>query len=100
MEYIAIEKEGFNLIKNKIDGISKTIENHKQFENNIDKEWIENSKLAKQLNLSLRTLQGYRERGAIGYSMIGKKIYYKREEIESLLDSGKISVENNLTNSR
>ena len=61
MEYIAIEKEGFNLIKDKIDDISKVIESHKQFENDLDSEWIENGKLAKQLNLSLRTLQGYRE---------------------------------------
>lgn len=92
MEYIALEKEGLNLIKNKLEDISKAIKDYNLATNEIGNDWIENNKLAKLLNVSIRTLQSYRERGVIGYSMIGKKIYYKREEIISLLDSGRIIV--------
>ena len=92
MEYIALEKEGLNLIKNKLEDISKAIKDYNLATNEIGNDWIENNKLAKLLNVSIRTLQSYRDRGVIGYSMIGKKIYYKREEIISLLDSGRIIV--------
>ncbi|MEI2986818.1 MULTISPECIES: helix-turn-helix domain-containing protein [Rikenellaceae] len=38
--------------------------------------------------MSKRTLQYYRERGKIPYTNIGKKCYYKTEDIRALLEKG------------
>jgi sugar-specific transcriptional regulator TrmB len=35
-------------------------------------------------------LQSLRERGIIGYSMIGKKIYYRIDDVKEVIENGKI----------
>ncbi|WP_084135294.1 helix-turn-helix domain-containing protein [Rikenella microfusus] len=37
------------------------------------------------LNISKRTLQSYRDNGTIGYSYIGRKCFYRADEIENML---------------
>ena len=56
----------------------------------INSEWVENSELAEILGLSKRQLQGYRERGVLGFSTIGRKIYYRRDEVERLIKNNTI----------
>lgn len=38
------------------------------------------------LNISKRTLQHYRDKDIIPYTQIGHKCYYKREDVEALLE--------------
>ncbi|MCE8447095.1 DNA-binding protein [Phocaeicola dorei] len=38
-----------------------------------------------RLNISLRTLQTFRDTGKLPYSQINHKMYYKTEDVESLL---------------
>lgn len=92
MEYVAIEKDALNLVSDTINIVTKAIDEIFVAEKSrLQDEWIENSELAKHLGLSLRTLQSYRERGIIGYSLMGRKIYYRRSEINELLKSGRLS---------
>jgi len=51
-------------------------------------EWIDSSDVCQWLGISKRTLQYYRERGKIPYTNIGKKCYYKTEDIRALLEKG------------
>ncbi|WP_455591673.1 helix-turn-helix domain-containing protein [Bacteroides sp.] len=51
---------------------------------------MENRELARCLDVSLRMLQSLRERGIIGYSMIGKKIYYRIDDVKEVIENGKI----------
>ena len=37
------------------------------------------------LGISKRLLQSCRDRGIIGYSYIGRKIYYRRQDIDKLI---------------
>lgn len=93
MECIAIEKNGLELLRNKISEIDELVNGFGP-QPTIESVWIENHHLSKILHLSLRTLQTYREKGTLGSSCIGKKIYYKVPEIIELIETNKISVKN------
>ena len=84
MEYIAIDKSTYDDILN---GIKKTIKEIQSLAEvyNIQSDWVENGELAEMLGISKRQLQGYRERGLIGYSYIGRKIYYRRQDVDKLI---------------
>ena len=49
-------------------------------------DWLDNSDVMRALNISQRTLQTLRTNGTLPYSQIGGKLYYKRADIEALLD--------------
>lgn len=84
MEYIAIDKSTYD---DMLNGIKKTIKEIQSLAevHNIQSYWVENGELAEMLGISKRQLQGYRERGLIGYSYIGRKIYYRRQDIDKLI---------------
>mgnify|MGYP000885558397 FL=1 len=52
-------------------------------------EWLDNQDVCQLLNISLRTLQDYRDRGLLAYSMIGHKCYYKSSDIHLLVEKSK-----------
>ena len=84
MEYIAIDKSTYD---DMLNGIKKTIKEIQSLAevHNIQSDWVENGELAEMLGISKRQLQGYRERGILGFSTIGRKIYYRRAEVEKLI---------------
>ncbi len=47
---------------------------------------LDNSQLMKCLNVSIKTLQHWRDNGIIGFSQIGTKIYYRIADIQEFLD--------------
>lgn len=47
--------------------------------------WLDNQDVCLRLNISLRTLQTFRDTGKLPYSQINHKMYYKTEDVESLL---------------
>lgn len=92
MEYIALEKGALEIVRDRFKLLKEKLGEFCPMDNANSKEgWIENAQLAQALNVSLRTLQSYRERGAIGFSTIGRKIYYKISDVEELLSTHKIS---------
>ena len=84
MEYVAIEKSEYEQLLGSINKAATEIRAIAE-ECSINSEWVENSELAEILGLSKRQLQGYRERGVLGFSTIGRKIYYRRAEVEKLI---------------
>lgn len=92
MEYRAIENRALQAVADKIRELAHIAANlQAQDDQEAKEQWVENSDLARTLHLSLKTLQSYRERGVIGYSVVGRKIYYKRTDVISLLESGRIT---------
>lgn len=92
MECIALEKDAYNMIIERIARLKKRVNDlYPSEENRIKEGWIENAELVRRLNVSLRTLQSYRERGVIGFTMIGRKVYYKIAEVQELLEKNRIS---------
>lgn len=91
MESIAIEKAAYTMMLERISKLKKRVNDLYPNEGGVlQEEWIENAELSHRLNISFRTLQSYRERGVIGFSTIGRKIYYKLSEVDKLLKTNRI----------
>ena len=89
MEYVAIEKNEYEQLLGTIKKAATEIRAIAE-ECSINSEWIENGELAEMLGLSKRQLQGYRERGVLGFSTIGRKIYYRRDDVARLIKNNTI----------
>ena len=48
-------------------------------------DWLDNQDVCQMLNTSPRTLQTLRDNGTLAYSQINRKVYYKPEDVESIL---------------
>ena len=48
-------------------------------------EWFDNQDVCQILNISPRTLQTLRQNGALAYSQIEHKTYYKPEDVERII---------------
>lgn len=53
-----------------------------------DGEFMTNDAVMKYLGLSRPTLQRYRDSGRLPFSKIGRKVYYRRSDVEELLKTG------------
>lgn len=68
---------------------------HKKSKNLVPKpikpEWLDNQDVILLLDISMRTLQSYRDRGILAYSQIGNKCYYKLVDVKQLLKKSRIN---------
>lgn len=95
MEYLAFEKGAYEALMEKFSKLKKHVDElYPANQNALERGWIENVELSRRLNISLRTLQTYRERGVLGFSMIGRKVYYKVSEVEKLLADSHVGMKN------
>lgn len=60
--------------------------NHQETQGEADR-WLSKEEVLSMLYISERTLQRWRSQKLLNYSMVGKKIYYRRSDIEMLLES-------------
>lgn len=93
MEYIGIEKDAVETVQRKVTELREIITSYPEDPPKGLVDWIENSELSEQLGLSLGTLHNYRLSGKLGFSCIGKKIYYKRKDIELFLAQRRIATQ-------
>ena len=49
-------------------------------------DWIDNQDIMLALHISQRTLQTLRSNGTLPYSRINNKIYYRRQDVEKILN--------------
>lgn len=61
-------------------------ENTRLAEKKTRSSWLDNQDVMFMLHVSLRTLQSLRSNGTLPYSRINNKIYYRRSDIEKLLN--------------
>ena len=86
MEIVIIEKTAFETL---IAGV-KALEDRVRTlaEKGGDRrlaEWMDTEDACRMLRVTPKTLQALRDRHAIAYSQIGRKFYYKPEDVERLL---------------
>lgn len=93
MEVITIESKAFAALVEKLDGIAAYVEASRQRESEqrqgqeekshrkADK-WMANEEVCEYLEISPRTLQRYRTNRILAFSICGKKIRYRRTDIE------------------
>lgn len=90
MEIVAIEKKTFELIKNKLKEFSIQVREICN-KDKREAEWLDNQDVCQSLKISKRTLQTYRDNGTLAYSQIGYKCYYKKEDIEKLIETSTVN---------
>lgn len=89
MKYLLMEEKAWQELQAKGKRAGEKIRLLEQHFNLADSgEWLDNTDVCLRLNISKRTLQYYRDSGTIPYSVIGKKCYYKAEDVKTLLDGG------------
>lgn len=89
MEIVAIEKRTFQLMKEKLKEFSTQIQEICGKDKRKD-EWLDNQDVCQLLKISKRTLQTYRDNETLAYSQIGYKCYYKKTDIEKLIETSTI----------
>lgn len=86
MEVIVISKEKFEEMVGKFnrlsDRVNKIIGKHEKGQLS---RWMDNQDVCQQLRISPRTLQTLRDNGTLAYSQIGHKIFYKPEDVQSIV---------------
>ena len=86
MEYFIITESTWTKLRNEILSLAETC--HKAFgEQSEHTDWLHNGDVCKLLNISKQTLQHYRDMGVLPFAQIGHKCYYKREDVEQLLQT-------------
>lgn len=89
MEIIAIERQTFDLIKDRLMLFTKQIKKLCTNEHTNDK-WLDNQDVCELLNISKRSLQYYRNCGKLSFSQINNKCYYKVCDVKKLLKDSSI----------
>lgn len=89
MEIIAIERQTFEQIKERLVTFAKQVK--KLCANDQSKgKWLDNQDVCELLNISKRSLQYYRNCGKLSFSQINNKCYYKVADVEKLLKDSSI----------
>jgi excisionase family DNA binding protein len=83
IQLTAISESRLQNIEAAIQEIKAAIFSSKEEE--IQSQWLESEEARKQLNVSKKTWQQYRNRKALPFSQFGRKIYVKRSDIEAFL---------------
>ena len=87
MEVINIEAQTFEAMMNRFEAFIGKVEN--LCGDHQDKglhRWLDNQDVCRILNISKRTLQTYRDNGTLAYTQINHKIFYKPEDVESVIN--------------
>ncbi|MGP1465827.1 MAG: helix-turn-helix domain-containing protein [Prevotella koreensis] len=86
MGYIIITDSNWAKPRNEILSLAETC--HKAFgEQSKHTDWLHNGDVCRLLKISKRTLQHYRDTCVLPFAQIGHKCYYKREDMERLLNT-------------
>ena len=89
MEVIAIQKTALDGMKNDLRELLEMTENVVQKYTPIFKEekWLDNQEVCLMMDITKRTLQTYKDKGLLPYSKLNRKNYYKRSDVQALLEA-------------
>lgn len=90
MEVIAIQKSVLNGMKKDLEALLELTESATRKYTSIFKEekWLDNQEVCLMMNITKRTLQTYKDKGMLPYSKLNRKNYFKRSDVQALLEAG------------
>lgn len=90
MEVIAIQKSALAGMQNELRELLEMTENAIRRNTPIFKEekWLDNQEVCLMMNITKRALQTYKDKGLLPYSKLNCKNYYKRSDVQALLEAG------------
>ena len=86
MEVVIIERKAFEALMVDVSSLTEKVNRlcGREKDRRMAK-WMDNEEVCQLLRLSPRTLQTMRDKGLIACSQIGKKFYYRREDVANLV---------------
>lgn len=90
MEIVIIEKNAFEMLLAGVKALEEKIKllTLKGSDRHLA-EWMDSEDVCRVLHITPKTLQAIRDRHGIAYSQIGRKFYYKPEDVEQMLPPSK-----------
>ena len=68
--------------------VQKTVtSNSLKNEEGDQNEWLTNKRVCEMLSVTPKTMQNYRDKGIIPFAKVGSRIFYRRNDINTLLES-------------
>lgn len=87
MEVINVESRTWEMMMARLEAFAERVENLCGISGDKAlQKWLDNQEVCEVLGISKRTLQTYRDNGRLSYTQIGHKMYYRPEDVESLID--------------
>ena len=83
MEVYIISKEQYMELINRLDDITKRLDNKNE---SAKDKFMDNQEFQTLMKISKRTAQTWRDEGRISFSQVGNKIYYKLSDVEKFLN--------------
>ena len=94
MNYYVITETNWAKLRDEILSLAECC--HKAFgEQSRHTDWLHNGDVCRLLNISKRTLQHYRDTGVLPFTQIGHKCYYRREDVDRLLETKSVKSNTN-----
>ena len=97
MEIVSIDASTFEEMLLRVDILSRkfSVFQNRSMSNSLGK-WIDGQEVCMFLRIESRTLQTLRDNGTLAYTQIGKKIFYRPEDVKGVVKL----VENNKMKNR
>lgn len=87
MEIDIVTKEDLRRMKTEMmEEIKEILKENVKKEN--DRQWLRSTEVREMLGISPGTLQNLRINGTLPYRKIGGSMYYRREDIEKMMEGG------------
>lgn len=83
MEVLSTLIDAFEKIMRMLEEIKEKLDRPKE---DPEKVWLDNQEVMAFLKISPRTLITYRQKGILKYSQIGSKIYYRKSDVQEMLE--------------
>lgn len=81
LEYVKTMEQGIAEIKEMLN---------RKIQDEINSQWVLSTDARKELGVSQKTWQTYRDNNVIPFSQFGRKIYVKRSDLNAFLDSHRV----------
>ncbi|MFM2233129.1 MAG: hypothetical protein RJB31_1830 [Bacteroidota bacterium] len=91
MEVITIETQAYKTLLEKIDAMHAELQRMKNPVDQFTHEWVDSECVMKMLGISRRTLCNYVSQGKIKSSKIGKRCFYKVQEVKQMMNDSDAS---------
>ncbi|MDO5570333.1 MAG: helix-turn-helix domain-containing protein [Bacteroidales bacterium] len=86
MEIVTIEKKAFERMMARFNELAEKVASlQRMTESGSKAVWLTGDEVCRQLRITPRTLQTYRDRRLIGFTQINRKFYYRQEEVGRFL---------------
>jgi hypothetical protein len=88
IELVGIERNTFNEMQTDFEKFAEEMRTMLNRGADTDKrlgEWVDSKYVCDTLKISQRTLQTFRDNGKLAYTQIERKIFYKPEDVQAIL---------------